>query len=76
MRGECGTSTSDPRYQLQGLQRTSRSVQRRRFGRFLGIAALAGFGLLARVGDFSPGGDKQSVCRTLSRRYRRLQLAG
>jgi hypothetical protein len=51
-------------------------VQRRRFGRFLGIAALAGFGLLARVGDFSPGGDKQSVCRTLSRRYRRLQLAG
>jgi hypothetical protein len=33
-------STGDP---------TSRSVQRRRLGRFLGIAALAGFGLLAGV---------------------------
>ena len=42
MWGEFGTSTSDPRYQLQGLRRTLRKVQRRHFGRFLGIAALAG----------------------------------
>jgi hypothetical protein len=43
-----GTPTRGPRYQL-GSQRTSRSVQRRRFGRLLGIAALAGFCLLAGV---------------------------
>src|SRR6266545_51767 len=47
MQGEFGMSTSDASYPPQGLQRTSRSVQRRRFGRLLGIAALAGFGLLA-----------------------------
>jgi hypothetical protein len=39
MWGEFGMSTSGPWYQRQGLQRILRSVQRRRFGRFLGIAA-------------------------------------
>lgn len=54
MWGESGMSTRVPRYQPQGLQRTVSRVQRRLFGRILGIAVLAGLCLLDR-GEPVPG---------------------